>query len=69
MRALIQSIEESRSVVIAGLEEIDAVFTDEIDDSVLFRQASRPRAGREILQRLRLANPFEGVSKYGLNKS
>ena len=39
-----------RLVVVASLEEVYAVFTDQIDDPVLFREPSRPGIRRKAPQ-------------------
>jgi hypothetical protein len=50
------------------LEEIDPVFTDDIDDPVLLGQPSRPGAREDVLQRLGLTDTGEGVSQNGLDE-
>jgi hypothetical protein len=55
-------------IVIAGLEKIDPVFSDDIDDPVLLGQPPRPRAREDMLQRLGLADAMEGISQNGLDE-
>ena len=49
------------SVVIPGLEEIDAIVRDEVDHAVLLGQASRPDVRAQMPEGLRLAEPGERV--------
>jgi hypothetical protein len=53
--------------VIAGLEEVDLVATDEVDNPVLLGEPARPGAGREELERFRFADASKRVAKYGLD--
>src|SRR5260370_6623518 len=55
-------------IVIARLQKIDSFFTHPIDDSMFLGQATRPRSGQHILERLRLANANEGITHHGLNQ-
>lgn len=55
-------------VVIAGLEEIDSISADSIDDSMLLGQAARPQAWTKMLQVLRLADPLGRVSQDAFNE-
>ena len=54
--------------MIPSLEEVNPIVTDEIDDAVFLRQPPRPRAGVEILERLRLADAGERISKNSLDE-
>ena len=47
--------------MIPGLQEIDAIVSNEIDDSVLLGQASGPEPLPEIFQGLRLVYPRERI--------
>lgn len=53
--------EHGPSVVIARLEEINAVAAHEINDSVLLREPARPGIGSQVLEWLWLANPGEWI--------
>lgn len=54
--------------MITGLQEINAVFSDEIDDAVFLRQTPRPCVWGKVLQRLWLAQTVKRVSQDGFNK-
>ena len=43
------------SVVVARLEKVDAASADQVDNTVLLRDAPRPCIGRHVAQGLRLA--------------
>lgn len=53
--------------MVSRLEKVDAVVGYEIHDSMFLRQAPRPCAGREIFQRLRLADPREWIPHDGFD--
>lgn len=48
-------------VAIPGLEEIDAIVRNEVDDPVLLGQPSRPDVRAQMPEGLRLAEPGERV--------
>jgi hypothetical protein len=50
-------------LVVARRQEVDPVVLDEVDDPVLLRQPPRPRSRREMLQRLGISDPSEGVAE------
>ena len=54
--------------MVPGLKKVNAVIADKIDNAVLLSKASRPNAGEEIFERLRLANACERIAHDGLNK-
>ena len=56
------------SIVVTGLKEVDAVLPDQIHEPVLLREPARPGSGREVLQRLRLADTSEGIAENGLHQ-
>src|SRR6476646_8487132 len=47
------------SIVVPTLKEVDPIVPDEVDQSVLLGQATRPRAGNEVSQWFRV--PDAGV--------
>src|SRR4051794_38211548 len=51
------------SVVIAGLKELDSFFRHDVDQPMLLREASGPRAGNQVLQRLRLPDSREWIAE------
>jgi hypothetical protein len=53
--------------VIPGLEEVNAVVTNEIHDPVLGREPPAPDVGAEMLERLRLADSLERIAHHGLD--
>ena len=54
--------------MIARLEEVDALITDPVDQTVLLPDAPRPATGEHVSQWLRLARTLEWVAKRCLNK-
>ena len=54
--------------MIAGLEEVDAVVSDKINQPVLLGQSPRPDPGSQVFQGFRFAPAFEGISHDGLDK-
>src|SRR3954452_12353068 len=62
------SFARTRSVVIAGLKELDAIVRHEVNQPMLLRKSPGPRSGSQILQRLRLPDSREWVAKDGFNK-
>jgi hypothetical protein len=56
-------------VVIAGLEEVDATGTNQVDDSVFLREAPGPRARWKVLERFRFANASKGIAEHRLDNS
>jgi hypothetical protein len=53
--------------MIAGLEEVDLVATDKVDNPVLLGEPARPGARWEELERFRFSNASKRVAKYGLH--
>jgi hypothetical protein len=56
------------SIVVAGLEKLDTVLEDFVDESVGLIDPARPHVATEILERLRLAETLEGVAQHGLHE-
>lgn len=52
--------------MIPGLEEVDAIVGDEVDDPVLLGQSSRPDIRAQMPEGLGLAEPGERVSHHRL---
>ena len=48
-------------VVIAGLDELDPVVEDEVDDAVFLGEPARPRSLQLVSQRLGPADSAEGL--------
>jgi hypothetical protein len=48
--------------MIASLQEVDALISDQVNDPMLLRQTTRPRASRQILQRFWLADSGEWIT-------
>ena len=56
-------------VVVAGLEEVNPLVTNEVHDPVLLRDAAGPGAWRQVLERFGLSNSREGIAEDRLNKA
>lgn len=56
------------SIMISGLEEIDAVVADEVNEAVFLGEAAGTDAGGKILERFRFADTAEGIAYDGLDK-
>jgi len=54
--------------VVSRLQEINPIITHQIDQAVLLRQPPRSCPGREVAQRLRLADALEGVAQDGFDQ-
>jgi hypothetical protein len=54
--------------VISGLEKVDAVLPQPVNQAMLLRDPSTPAAGQFKPQGLRFANTDKRVAKYGLNE-
>jgi hypothetical protein len=54
--------------MIPRLDEIDACIADDIHQAVLLRNAPRPDAWAEVLERLRLADAGERITHDGFDK-
>ena len=54
--------------MIAGLEEIDAVFLDKIYDAVFLGQPARPDTWSEIFEGFRLADSSKRISHDGFDQ-
>jgi hypothetical protein len=63
-----QNREAASSVVIAGLEEVDPVVADQIDDATLLSQAARPGSGRQVLEGLGFTESLERVAQDRFNE-
>ena len=50
------------SIMIPGLEEVDTVVADEVNEAVFLGETARPDTGGEILERFRLADAAEGIA-------
>ena len=55
------------SVVAARLEKIDAFFPQEVHEPVFLGHLSRPRPGRQVLQRLGFSDAGEWIAQDSLN--
>ena len=51
------------SVMVARLEEIDLVLSNQVHDAVFLRKSAGPNVWCQILQRLRLTDPSEWISE------
>jgi len=58
-------VTHNESVVVSGLEEVDAVLTDKVDDTVFLGKPARPHARSDIFERFRFTNPLKGVAQDG----
>jgi hypothetical protein len=58
--------DEPDSVVISGLQEIDLLVGNDVDDAMLLSQASRPRAGSEVFERLRFSDSRKRLAHHRL---
>src|SRR5258705_13690567 len=54
--------------MITGLKEIDPVFAHQVDDAMLLRQPTRPRARQRIFKRLWLANSTKWIIHNGFDE-
>ncbi len=48
--------------MVAGLEEVDPLVLNEVHEPVLLRDAARPGAGRQVLERFGLSNSRAGIT-------
>jgi hypothetical protein len=55
-------------IVISGLEEIDLVISDAIDQSVFLSNASRPTTRQNVFQRFGFTQAFERIAHYCVDK-
>ncbi len=62
------SVKQPSSIMIACLQKIDTIVAHNIDDAMFLRQASRPRAGSKVFQRLGLADTGEGITHNGFDE-
>jgi hypothetical protein len=56
------------SVVVPGLEKINSITRNRIDESVFLGNSSRPASRKSELERLRLADAGEWISYNGLDQ-
>jgi hypothetical protein len=54
--------------MIAGLQEVDSIFRNNVDQPTLLGKAPGPGSGSQILQRLWLPNSREWVAKDGFDE-
>lgn len=54
--------------MVAGLEEVDAIVSDEVDEPVFLRQTAGPDVRAEVPKGLRLSEPGEWVGQDGFDK-
>ena len=57
-----------RSVVVAGLEKLDAVLEDLVHQAVGLVASARPDVPAEMLERLRLADAGERIAQHHLHQ-
>lgn len=67
-QALYIAVQQSGSVVIAGLWKIDAILGSPVDQTMLLGDPSRPATGEQIFQRLGFAGASERVWQDGLDQ-
>ena len=49
-------------VVVAGLEEVNPLVSNEVHEPVFLRDTARPGAWRQVLERFGLSNSREGIA-------
>src|SRR6266508_2248364 len=49
--------------MIPGLEKVNSVIRDEVNDAMFLRQPARPGSGEEVLQRFGLPDSREGFTE------
>jgi len=54
-------------IVVASLEEIDAIVLHQVNDAMLGRQALAPHARPKVLQRLRFPDAGDGIAHDGID--
>ena len=54
--------------MIPGLKKVDSLAPDEIDESVFFRDPTRPSPREKVLQWFRLPDPDKRLSQNGLDQ-
>ena len=57
-----------RSIVVAGLKEVDAIVSDKVDEPVFLGQTAGPDVRAEVPKRFRLSEPGEWVGHNGFDK-
>ena len=57
-----------KSIMIAPLQEVDAVLQHPVNQPVFLRQAAGPDTLGEMLERLGLADTGEGIAQDGLHQ-
>ncbi|GMR11122.1 MAG: hypothetical protein BMS9Abin28_1947 [Anaerolineae bacterium] len=55
--------------MVAGLEEVNSLVSNQVHEPMLLSYAARPGAWRQVLERFVLSNSREGVAQDGLNKA
>jgi hypothetical protein len=55
-------------IVVASLEEVDAIVANEIHEAMLLGDPARPSVGSDVLEGFRLAYSDEGVAKDGVDE-
>jgi hypothetical protein len=56
------------SVVVPGLEKVNTLFSDPVNEPVLLRDTSRPASGKRVSERLGFTQPLEGVAQHRFNQ-
>ncbi len=56
------------SVVVPGLQEVNAVIADQVDDAMFLREAPGPGASSNKLEGFRLADAAEGIAHDGFDE-
>jgi hypothetical protein len=54
--------------VVSRLKEVDSTVTDEVDHSMLFREATRPGTGWQVLEGFWLSDTSEWIAEDCLNQ-
>ena len=54
--------------MVAGLEEVDAIVSNEVDEPMLLGQTPEPDVGTEVPKRFRLSEPREWVGHDSFDK-
>ena len=62
------SCRQPRSVVVAGLEKLDAVSEDFVNEAIRLVDPTRPHVASEVFERFWLANTGEGISQHCLDQ-
>jgi len=55
--------------MVASLQEVAALFFDEVDEAMFLRDSARPYARTEAFQRLRFAFASERIAYHGFDQA